>query len=1161
MLRAASPAWYNSSKTKTRPTDWYPPTFPAEDAMRAALVPLLLVLLFAGPILASPPDGAGLQFFEQKVRPVLVKHCYECHSATAKKHRGGLLLDTREGIRKGGETGPAVTPGDLARSLLLKAVRYDGLEMPPKTKGQLPANVIADLETWIKIGAPDPRDKAAATVVQASWEQVLAQRRRWWSLQPVRKPAVPTVADQAWSANPVDRFLLARLEAAGLKPAGEADRRTLLRRLSLVLTGLPPTPEEVEAFVKESQAKPQAAYERAVDRLLASPHFGERWAQHWLDTVRYSETHGNEWNYEVQFAYRYRDYLIRAFNQDVPCDQLIREHLAGDLLPRPRWNAKEKFNESVIGTTFYRFGDGNVEDCSAVPQVAFDVIDNQIDTLSKAFQATTVACARCHDHKLDAVSMKDYYALVGILHSSRQLTHTIDSPDTNAGPMRHLRALKADIRKELAAGWLRETEEIGRYLLATQARRSNVPGAAELARGLDPARLQRWVDALKVELAKKTDPPVEDLFTPWRSASAGGAKGFAEQWRKQAEHVAQQQRERSAFNREHFQTFSDFRSGNLAGWQTGGQGLRDGLSPAGDFALHHDGDAMLRAVYPAGCFTHTLSEKLNGTLRSPLLPRNSGKKISFEVLGRHHSGATLVSHNCQLSDHNYSPVAADQLEWVTFSLPEDPAGLHCYAELATMFDNPKFPDPIVKAKNKDKEDYRVPWDRAAANPRSFFGVTRVVLHDGTEVPRPDLGHLQPLFADTLPATPAEGAARYAAVVKSAVQAWALNRASDNDVRWIDGLLQRGLLGNSVKQTPRLAELTARYRAIEAELTLPRVIHGIGDFGPGFEQPLFVRGDCARPGERVSRRYLEVLSRPGERFVPTGSGRLELAERIISPANPLTARVMVNRIWQHVFGEGLVRTVDDFGRNGEQPSHPELLDYLASRFVADGQSFKRLIRSLVLTRTFRLTNQPTESARSADPQNRLLHHYAPRRLEAEGIRDSILAASGRLDRTLYGPSVEPCRDKEIAYQRLFSGPLDGRGRRSLYVKHTLMEAPKFLEAFNLPKGNVMQGRRDVTNVPTQALALLNDPFVLQQAEVWAGRLVGRPDRTPGERIEHLFLVAFGRPPRSEERSRFENAVRRLAELHQAPADRVLQSQAIWKDVAHTLFNLKEFIYVP
>jgi hypothetical protein len=343
--------------------------------------------------------------------------------------------------------------------------------------------------------------------------------------------------------------------------------------------------------------------------------------------------------------------------------------------------------------------------------------------------------------------------------------------------------------------------------------------------------------------------------------------------------------------------------------------------------------------------------------------------------------------------------------------------------------------------------------------------------------------------------------------------------------------------------------------------VPRIVPGLEDFGPGFDQPVFQRGDCKRPDAPVARRYLEVLSKSGERFQSPGSGRLELAERIASAKNPLTARVMVNRIWHHLFGTGLVRTVDDFGHLGEKPSHPELLDYLAARFVEDGWSVKRLLRTLVLTRTFRMASQPSASARAVDPLNRLLQHYPARRLEAEAIRDAILSASGRLDRTLYGLSIEPFRDKEEPAQRCFLGPLDGRGRRGIYIKNTMMEGPKFLVAFNFPSGKVAQGRRDVTNVPAQALTLLNDPFVVQQAGVWAERLTARPDTSVAARIEHMFWVGLGRPPSPDEREYYRAAAASLARVHRVPPEKILISRDVWQDLAHVLFNVKEFIYIP
>ena len=1120
---------------------------------------LVVVLAMLSASLARAEDSADVEFFEKKVRPILVEHCYECHSSGAKKIGGKLLLDHREGWQKGGESGPAIEPGKPEKSLLMAAIRHTGetTEMPPK--GKLPDAAIADIEAWIKLGAPDPRGPPAVAAQDQSWEEILATRRDWWSLKPVQKPRVPTPNNAAWSDQPIDRFILAKLEARGLTPAPPADPRTLARRLSLVLTGLPPSLRlsvspsgpDGETERQSDGGKAVAAY---VDELLASPHFGERWARHWMDVVRFTETHGNEWNYEVHHAWRYRDYLIRAFNADVPFDRLVREHIAGDLLPDPRWNERERYNESVIGTAFYRFGEVNHDDCISLPQIGYDIADNQIDTLTKAFQATTVACARCHDHKLDAVSMHDYYALLGVLRSSRLVSHTIDAADANQPQIERLRQIKGEIHKELAGIWQADAQRIAQYLQAARARRTNLPFPTRLATNLDPALLTKWTAALAVEQA-----PLEDPLQPFRIVATVDSAGFSAAWKQLADQFASEAPQRRDANENGFVTWADFRGGPPGDWQVGGQGLRSGLARSGELILSSEGDSLVKAVLPAGTYTHRDSQKLNGTLRSPTIPPGK-KNISFEVLGERSSAARLVSNNCQLNYKNYRALTSADWTWITFSPPKEREGLRTYAELMTMLDNPKFPDQL-SALGGDNANYRLPWDKAAENPRSHFGIRRVVLHDGDSAPAAELSHLLPLFAGEAPRSVADLSQRYQQAAEAAVSRWASGQATDDNVQWLAALLKHGLLTNSIAASPQFEQLAKEYRQVEGELAQPRIVPGIADGGPGLEQPVFARGDCLRPGEAVGRRYLEVLAGSREAFSSPASGRLELAERIASPDNPLTARVMVNRVWHHLFGTGLVRTVDDFGHVGELPSHPELLDYLAAEFVADGWSIKRLIRRIVLSRTFQQASGASAAAKDADPDNRLLSHYPARRLEAEAIRDSLLAVSGGLDPAMFGPSIQPFREKDYADRRLFVGPLDGHGRRSVYIKCNLMESPKFLSAFNIPGGKVTQGRRDVTNVPAQALAMLNDPLVIAQAGEWAARLVARPDATPAERIDAMFERALGRQPTQPERTRFEAAAVQFAELHGvAPAD-ILKAETVWRDLAHTTFNLQEFVYIP
>lgn len=1138
-------------------------------------------------------DDAKLEFFEKKIRPALVTYCYECHSADSKNIGGSLVLDHRDGLRQGGDSGAAVKPGSPDDSLLIKAIRYtdDSIKMPPK--GKLPESVIADLTEWVKSGAEDPRDEPTRKKATASWEEIMKERRDWWSLRPVTSPTPPTAAGNGPRNSPVDRFIDAKLAESGLVPAPPTDPRTLIRRLSLVLTGLPPTIEQVDQFVSACQSgSPQAIYspavESLVDTLLQSPHFGEHWARHWMDVVRFSETHGNEWNYEVHHAWRYRDYLIRAFNSDVPYDQFIREHIAGDLLPNPRWNEAGQFNESVIGTGFYRFGEVNHDDCISLRSLGYDLADNQIDTLTKAFQATTVACARCHNHKLDPISSEDYYALLAVIRSSRNVSHGIDSPEVNRDSRKRLQELKAELRRELAQSWLAEAETVSQYMYATTAIRTQKPNAAELSQPLNPQRLEKWTAALAIE-----KQGLEEPFEVWRklvaavtpaqpeiSADATAvSQSLAQTWESLKIQFQQEIRARRDFNGSRFESFGDFRGKDAPDWMKGGMALVEPPSNSGDFVLNTDGELIVQSILPAGRFTHSLSSKMNGTLRSQMIP--AGKKyISFQVLGQRSSAVRLVSNHCQLNYANYRALTSPDLQWVTFSPPPDRESLRTYAELMTMFDNPKFPDQL-SALGGDGANYKLPWDKAAENPRSWFGITRVVLHDLPETPIPELSHLTGLFAgpDENTPVPAIGSGivstaddadtktlqrlldRYQSRIREAIEAWGRDQAVDDDVRWLDSLVRRELISNRLAGSPRLEALVQEYRKVESGLALPRVTVGVSDGGPGIEQPVFVRGDCFRPGETVPRRFLEVLSGKPKPFTSIGSGRLELAEQIASPANPLTSRVMVNRIWHHLFGTGLVRTVDDFGHVGEIPSHPELLDYLAGQFVADGWSVKRMIKSLVMTQTFQASNRPSLQSQEVDPQNRLLQHYSARRMEAESVRDSILAASGSLKRELFGQSIQPFREKEYADRRLFPGPLDGHGRRSIYIKNNLMEAPKFLSAFNFPGGKVTQGRRDVTNVPAQALALMNDPFVLQQATIWSVQLVTHSSDSIPTRVEGMFRSALGRSPTAEEQTRFGETIRQLADLYQVKADDVMSSADIWKDISHAIFNLNEMIYIP
>ena len=743
----------------------------------------------------ATPDPARVQFFEQKIRSVLVEQCYQCHSAGAKKPRGGLRLDNRAGLLQGGDSGPAIVPGKPEASLLIRALRQDGLSMPPR--GKLPQAVIADFERWVAMGAPDPRTSAVAPVGRGTDVEA---GRRFWAFQPPSLPAVPTVKNGTWPRGVIDRFLLARLEAARLRPAPDVDRVTLIRRVTLDLIGLPPTPEEIDAFVADGSPD---AHARVVDRLLASPHFGERWGRHWLDMARYADSNGKDENLTFHEAWRYRDYVIAAFNRDKPFDQFVREQLAGDLLDTTDTNERD---ERLVATGLLVVGPKILFDRDPVRR-NMDVVDEQIDTVSKALLGLTVACARCHDHKFDPIPTTDYYALAGIFSS----THTLDG-------------IKED--NPLVAGWM-----------------------------LRPL----------------------------------GADGE----RLRAAQLAHQRRQEAV-------------------------------------------------------------------------------------------GAALRKARAELLGDEAQPQAAGAAERIA-------AGR-------------------ARMKALEAEERRL--------------------------------------RETAPPAPA--------------------------------------LAMAVRDEEHPADMAVN-----------------------------IRGNPHALGRVVPRAFLQVASTDPDARVPAGrSGRLELAAWLTAREHPLTARVFVNRVWMHLFGEGLVRSVDNVGAQGERPTHAELLDYLAVRFMEDGWSVKRLVRSVVLSRAYQMAVVEDDQALLVDPENRLLWRANRRRLEAEVLRDAMLAVAGRLDRRMGGSEVAGLG--EFAINNGSKGGLstDANRRRSVYLPVLRGYLPPLFEVFDFADPDGCTGKRNATTVPTQALYMMNSPFVDQQARQAAQRLLAETDDEG--RLDMLYRAALGRQPAADER---------------------------------------------
>ncbi len=1080
---------------------------------RMRLNRLLGALAHAAALIIALPAAAGasdeaLEHFERHVRPLLAENCYACHSADAPSVFAGLRLDSLEGMLRGGDSGPALLRGNSAVSLMVRAVRGEAkVPMPPT--GRLEEDQIAALAEWIDAGAPWPDEQAPGLPDPGEAFDLERRRSEHWAWQPVRVTDPPPVRDAGWPKSVIDRFILSRLEGEGLEPAPPADRHTLIRRLSFALSGLPPTPEEIADFLADDTPR---AVEALVERLLGSPHFGERWARHWMDLVRYTESHGSEGDPDLPEAWRYRDYLIRAFNADIPYDQIVREHLAGDLLPEPRHDPALGLNESLLGTAHYRMIEHGFQPVDPWED-RVKWTDNQIDVFSKAFQGLTVSCARCHDHKFDAISQRDYYALFGVFASARPVQRAVDTPDLLNRNMDALRNKKDAIRDSLAALWLEAADGLASRLLA---------GDLAVSRALESAACD----------------PDSPLY-PWAELSSRSGEDMEAGWDRLAEGWRRLRESREGFNAEKFEAI--WRPGaDLSGWESIGTGLR-GASPAGEFSILPEGDRVVGGLYGPGVFSGLLSRRHNGVLQSPRFTVDTDY-ISFLVQG---SGFSFV----RLILENYA-VPRGGIYWQRYSPKKDAPvwagwdttywkGFSAYLEFATMEDSTNF--------SLDPEHARMnPKPAPAGDGRSHFGALAVAFHDEDVKPKALGTALGYLLEGASPRSP-EGLARhYASRLRTAVSAWLAGAMTPGQAEFLDAFVRHGLVPTSVHASYALGRLVAEYRQLEEEVPVYRRAPGVLDEA-GPDQPLLVRGSHTDLGDPVPRRYLTALG--GAAYADPATTRLRLAEELTDPANPLTARVMANRVWKHLFGQGLVQTVDNFGRVGSPPSHPELLDYLASRFVADGWSLKSLVRRLVLTSAYQLASEPSELALKVDPGNALLQHMPVRRLEGESIRDSLLAISGRLDPTLLGPSVNVyyafAKGKTKGDRP--KGSLDGDGRRSVYQEIRRNAHNPFLEVFDQPKPSSTRGQRDATNVPAQSLTMLNSPLVIAQAERWGQRL-SRRDAPPSETVRGMFLSALGRPPAPLE---LDRSLGYLGEITDADG---------WSDLAHALFNLKEFIYV-
>ena len=918
----------------------------------AARVLLLPPIIFAASSAASAEEITKEQteFFEAKIRPVLADTCFRCHSADAGKSKGGLTLDSRDAILKGGDTGPAVAPGDATKSLLIKAINYGDpdLQMPPSsTGGKLSDTQIADLTTWVKMGAPVP---ANATAIKSKLSGMTDKARGHWSYQPVKIPKVPINKNQQWCRTQVDCFILQKTEAAKMVPSPDADRETLLRRASYDLIGLPPSPQEIESFLAD---KSPDAWAHVVDRLLASPHYGERWGRHWLDTARYSDTAGENVRgdeYRYAYAWTYRDWVINALNADMPYDKFVTYQLAADLMPKGQlgYNSEHLAALGFI-TVGERFGNPN------------DLINERIDTVSKAMLAMTVSCARCHDHMFDPISQKDYYALHGVFSS---ITEPNVKPLIGSLPPKEqlddFLKKETGVKKEVASAYY---ESIGHF---NQTFRLKSPLYLELVTlSRDPTSVTEKISPYqKFRTENKLDDDI--------------GRRIEARTRKKDDTVF----------------------GPLA--------VLSALKPE-EFAAK---SPSIIAQAQAG-----LLPIANNGVKKPI-----NRLVALAFRGAKPGAIKSIKDVWQIYDNAFAMVAGKSAVWLD--------------EMAVSSS-----DTVPGVDAAMAELLQIPFEVKPGGSLSIAGFRQLI--------------------DRLPN----------------------NRKRDAQ----GALAELNILQLTHPGAPAYAMV-------------------VEDKPKAQDSPVFIRGQANTRGDIVPRRFLDVLSPTGKGVPFTqGSGRLELAKCIADKANPRTARVMVNRVWMHHFGEGLVSTPDDLGTMAETPTHPELLVWLANYFTESGLSLKKLHRTIMLSRTYQQSSHILEGSdyTDKDPYNRLLWRANVRRLDFESVRDSLLVMSGQLERSIGGKPVN-VTEEPYTYRRSVYGYVD-RGN-----------LPELMAHFDFAKPEMANSKRTTTIVPQQALFLMNSPFSVDVVR----RIVSRPEFPPltvkgieadRARISALHRIIFQRMP--------------------------------------------------
>lgn len=952
---------------------------------------LPLVPAAAGAAVATPED-----FFEKRIRPLLAEHCLDCHGAD--KQKGNLRLDHKAGWETGGDSGPALTPGEVEKSLLWKVVSYADrdLKMPPREK--LPDSALADLRTWIATGAHDPRLEVPGGSMHAATTKADAS---FWSFQPVQQPPLPEVKNKGWGHNALDSFILARLETEGATPAPDAPAGMLLRRLSFDLTGLP-APDDVSLALLSTTAKTpvpgtdMGQYEAVVDRLLASPAFAERWASHFMDITRFAESSGGGRSLPFKDAWRFRDYLLESLKNDVPVNRMIMEMVAGDLLPAA--NATER-TRNLTATGFLVLGPTNYEEQDK-QMLRMDIVDEQLDTLGRSFMGLTIGCARCHDHKFDPISARDYYALAGIMRSTRTLKNYTDN----------------------VARWIDTPLPLeGEQELQMQAREKQMAALAdEVARLKDELR-----DVGSAGLRQRKALTSADLPGIVVDDSDAQKVGF---WKSS-------------------QMYPPFINGGYCHDFNEGKGEKTiSFTPKLPVAGRYE----VRLAYIAG----------------------PGRAERIPATIFHADGEELV----------YFKQATESLKGLQF------------ASLGT-FRFETTGQNFVMLSNAGAEGY-VTVDAVQFVPA------------GAEMPE-------------MPAV-AASAGKEEARIKERMAA-----------------LQKELKALQKDGPARAEAMTV------AEDPLPE------------DARIHIRGNIRNLGATVPRGFIQAAIKGNPPTIPPDqSGRLQLAEWMTAREHPLTSRVFVNRVWHWLFGAGLVRSTDNFGITGEAPSHLELLDHLAARFMADGWNLKRLVKEMVMSRTYRMT--PEAPALPHDPDNRLLARMNRKRLDAESLRDAVLVSARVLENQWGGPNVVAgaVNANDSRVQNLEYGYAFTDRRRSVYTAAFRNVRHPLFEVFDFADINQPIAQRTTSTIAPQALYLMNNPQVIELARQAADSILAAESET-GQRLSAAYLAALQRLPDEGEKE----AVQEYLDISISGNADAGEIRDAWARLIQTLWATPEFRFVP